>query len=142
MGLRGRARLQASRRELCELLRQLWAELKFEDATYERTAQSFDNPDFVDVVIHSYRRRYGYAPGDPALETFERRLAQRPTIPVPTIVLHGKGDGIAAPAGSAKARFFTGPDQRRLIPVVGHDVPQEAPAAVAATVIEVLGATR
>jgi pimeloyl-ACP methyl ester carboxylesterase len=141
---RGRAGLQANRRELCKLLWQLWSpNWRFDDATYERTAQSFDNPDFVDVVIHSYRHRYGYALGDPAFETFERRLAQRPTIPVPTIVLHGEGDGIAAPAGSAaQARFFTGPYQRRLIPVVGHNVPQEAPAAVAAAVLELLGATR
>src|SRR5206468_1964930 len=71
---RGRAGLAANRRELCKLLWQLWSpNWKFDDATYQRTAVSFDNPDFVDVVIHSYRHRYGNAPGDPALEQIERR---------------------------------------------------------------------
>jgi pimeloyl-ACP methyl ester carboxylesterase len=137
---RGRAGLQANRRELTKLLWRLWSpNWKFDDATFERTAASFDNPDFVAVVIHSYRHRFGYAPGDPALESIEQRLAVLPKILVPTIVLHGEGDGVnRPPANDAQARFFTGPYQRRLIPVIGHDVPQEAPQAVAQAILELM----
>ena len=137
---RGRVGLQTNRHELCKLLWRLWSpNWKFDDATYERTAVSFDNPDFVDVVIHSYRHRYGYAPGDPALEPTERLLAAQPKIPVPTIVLHGAGDGVNLPDSSATAtRFFTGPYRRQIIPLIGHNVPQEAPSVVAAAVIELL----
>jgi pimeloyl-ACP methyl ester carboxylesterase len=139
---RGRAGLAANRHDLCKLLWQLWSpNWKFDDATYDRTAASFDNPDFVEVVIHSYRHRFGYAPGDPTLEAIEQRLATRPPIAAPTIVLHGEGDGVGLPAASAtQARFFTGAYQRRLIPVVGHNVPQEAPKDVAAAVLELLSA--
>lgn len=137
---RGRAGLQTHRRELCRLLWQLWSpNWRFDDATYDRTAESFDNPDFVDVVIHSYRHRYGYAPGDPAYETVEHDLAGQPPITVPTIVLQGEADGVAvadARAAAAQARRFTGPCQYRLIPVIGHDVPQEAPTETAAAVLE------
>jgi pimeloyl-ACP methyl ester carboxylesterase len=137
---RGRAGLAANRREFCKLLWQLWSpNWKFDDATYERTAVSFDNPDFVDVVIQSYRHRFGYAPGDPALEGIEQRLAARPPITVPTIVLQGEGDGVAAATRTdTQAHLFTGPYQRRLIAVIGHDVPQEAPKEVAAAVLELL----
>jgi pimeloyl-ACP methyl ester carboxylesterase len=122
---------------------QLWSpNWKFDDATYERTAISFDNPDFVDVVIHSYRHRFGNAPGDPALEAIERRAAARPPITVPTVVLQGEGNGIVvATRADTQAHFFTGPYQRRLIPVIGHDVPQEAPAETAAAVLELLRTT-
>jgi pimeloyl-ACP methyl ester carboxylesterase len=139
---RGRAGLQTNRRELCKLLWQLWSpNWKFDDATYDRTADSFDNPDFVDVVIHSYRHRFGYAPGDPAYDMFERQLAERPPITVPTIVLHGEGDGIATARNAAsQSRFFTGPYQHRFIPVIGHDVPQEAPKETAAALLELLAA--
>jgi pimeloyl-ACP methyl ester carboxylesterase len=137
---RGRAGLAANRRELGKLLWQLWSpNWNFDEATYERTAQSFDNPDFVDIVIHSYRHRYGYASGDPALEAIEQRLSARPPIPVPTIVLQGEADGVGvATREDRQARFFTGPYQRRLIPMVGHDVPQEAPQQTAAAVLELL----
>jgi pimeloyl-ACP methyl ester carboxylesterase len=141
---RGRAGLAANRRDFCKLLWQLWSpNWKFDDATYERTAPSFDNPDFVDVVIHSYRHRFGYAAGDPALAAVEARLAMRPPITVPTIVLQGEGDGVArAIRADTQARFFTGPYQRRMIPLVGHDVPQEAPRETAAAVFELLRGTR
>jgi pimeloyl-ACP methyl ester carboxylesterase len=87
---RGRAGLTANRGALGKLLWELWSpNWQFDSATYGRTAASFDNPDFVDVVIHSYRHRYGYAPGDPGLEEIERQLAARPKITAPTIVLHG-----------------------------------------------------
>jgi pimeloyl-ACP methyl ester carboxylesterase len=141
---RGRAGLEANRHDLCKLLWQLWSpNWKFDDATYDRTAHSFDNPDFVVVVIQSYRHRFGYAPGDPALEPIEGRLAAQPKIAAPTLVLHGEGAGVnAAQASATQARFFTGSYQRRLIPVIGHNVPQEAPAATAAAVLELLSARR
>jgi pimeloyl-ACP methyl ester carboxylesterase len=131
-GERGRAGLAANRRPLCRLLWRLWSpNWRFDDATFERTAASFDNPDFVDVVIQSYRHRYGLAPGDPDLESIEERLAGRPPITVPTIALHGDADGVSPPQSSEGHRhFFTGPYQRRVIPVAGHFLPQEAPAAV------------
>jgi pimeloyl-ACP methyl ester carboxylesterase len=137
---RGRAGLQTNRRELCKLLWQLWSpNWKFDDAIFERSAASFDNADFVEVVIHSYRHRYGYVAGDPALEGIEQRLAARPPITVPTIVLQGEGDGVAAATrADTQARFFTGPYQRRMIPLIGHDVPQEAPRETAAAVLELL----
>lgn len=139
-GERGRAGLRANRRELCRLLWQLWSpHWAFDDATFERTAASFDNPDFVDVVIHSYRHRYGYAPGDPALEDIERQLTRQPPISVPTVALHGEGDGIWPPTLAAQqARFFTGPYSSRVIPVVGHNVPQESPALFADAVLELM----
>jgi pimeloyl-ACP methyl ester carboxylesterase len=129
---RGRAGLAANRRPLCRLLWQLWSpNWRFDDATYERTAASFDNPDFVEVVIQSYRHRFGLAPGDPSLEAIEDRLAAQPLITVPTIVLHGACDGVSLPESSeAHVRFFTGPYQRRVMPVAGHFLPQEAPLAV------------
>ena len=140
---RGRAGLQANRREFCKLLWQLWSpNWKFDDATYERTAKSFDNPDFVDVVIQSYRHRFGYAPGDPALEPYEQQLAARPLIKVPTIVLQGEGDGVGvATRQDTQASFFTGPYRRVLIPVIGHDVPQEAPKETADAVLELMRTT-
>jgi len=137
---RGRAGLAANRREFCKLLWRLWSpNWKFDDATYERTAASFDNPDFVDVVIHSYRHRYGYAPGDPDFEAIEQRLAALPPITAPTITLSGGGDGVSSPAPAAsQARFFTGPVQHRVIPMIGHDTPQEAPAAFAEAILELI----
>jgi pimeloyl-ACP methyl ester carboxylesterase len=141
---RGRAGLTANRRQLGKLLWQLWSpNWKFDDATYERTAASFENPDFVDIVIHSYRHRFGYAPGDPDLEAIEQRLAASPPITVPTIVLQGGGDGVSSATGAAtQARFFTGSYQHRIIPVVGHNIPQEAPAAVAEAVLQLISPQR
>jgi pimeloyl-ACP methyl ester carboxylesterase len=141
---RGRAGLTAYRKELGKLLWQLWSPTwKFDDATYDRTAASFDNPDFVDVVIHSYRHRFGYAPGDPAFETIEKRLAALPAITVPTIALYGSTDGVAPPPNlSAQRRFFSARAQQRIVGGVGHDIPQEAPTAVAAAVLEIISAQR
>ncbi len=108
---RGRAGLEANRREFCRLLWRLWSpHWAFDDATFARSAASFDNPDFVAVTIQSYRHRFGYAPGDPALEPIERRLAAQPKIAVPTIALQGEADGVHPPEASEKhAAFFTGP---------------------------------
>ena len=141
---RGRAGLQANRRELCKLLWRLWSpNWQFDDATYDRTAVSFDNPDFVEVVIHSYRHRFGYAAGDPSLDAIEQRLAAKPRIRVPTIVLHGDGSGLSRPESSlAQAPFFTGPYQHRVIPTAGHNLPQEVPEAVTDAVLEVIRATK
>jgi pimeloyl-ACP methyl ester carboxylesterase len=138
---RGRAGLTANRRDICRLLWRLWSpNFSFDDATYERSAASFDNPDFVDVVIQSYRHRYRYAPGDPAIEPIEQALAAQPKITVPTIVLHGEAAGVSPPKQSEQhARFFSGPYQRRVIPVAGHYLPAEAPREFAAAVLDLIG---
>jgi pimeloyl-ACP methyl ester carboxylesterase len=137
---RGRAGLTANRRELCRLLWTLWSpNWAFDDATFERTAASFDNPDFVDVTIQSYRHRYGYAPGDPALEDIERKLATQPKITVPTIALQGEADGVHPPGSSEHhGTHFTGPYQRRLLPRIGHNPPREAPQAMADAILELI----
>ena len=120
------------RRPLCKLLWELWSpNWRFDEATYERTAASFDNPDFVEVVIQSYRHRYGLAPGDPALQPIEDRLAAQLPITVPTSVLHGACDGVSPPQSSeGHGRFFTGPYRRCVVPIAGHFLPQEAPSAL------------
>jgi len=139
-GERGRAGLQRNRRPFCKLLWKLWSpNWGFDDAAYERTAASFDNPDFVEVVIHSYRHRFGLVPGDPAVEETERRLTAQPRIGVPTIALDGDGDGVVRLGGAARhAPYFTGVYERRVIPRVGHNLPQEAPEEFAAAVLAVL----
>ncbi|AMO99129.1 alpha/beta hydrolase fold family protein [Collimonas arenae] len=126
---RGRAGLTQNRRDFCKLLWKLWSpNWHFDQATYERTAPSFDNPDFVEVVIHSYRHRYGLVPGDPAVADSELLLAAQPVISVPTIALDGAGDGVSLIGGSEQhQRFFSGPYQRRVIPISGHNLPQESP---------------
>jgi pimeloyl-ACP methyl ester carboxylesterase len=141
---RGRAGLTENRRGIAKLLWQLWSPLwRFDDATFAASAASFDNPDFVEVVIHSYRVRYGYAPGEPSLAGIESRLAGKPPIGVPTINLHGEADGVGPVEASAgHARFFTAPYQRRTIPRVGHNVPQEAPRETAQAVMELVGTGR
>jgi pimeloyl-ACP methyl ester carboxylesterase len=139
-GERGRAGLERNRHALCRLLWTLWSpNWQVDDATYQRTAASFDNPDFVAVVIHSYRHRFGLAPGDPALEGIEARLAAQPQIAVPAVALDGGGDGVMPAGGSERhARFFAASYERRVIPVVGHNLPQEAPEEFAAAVLSVL----
>jgi len=139
---RGRAGLTANRKEFCKLLWQLWSpNFKFDDARYDRTAISFENPDFVDIVIHSYRHRFGYMAGDPELEPFEQRLAKLPPIKAPAIVLSGTGSGLSGPAPAAsQARFFTGGVQHRSIPMIGHGVPQEAPGPFADALLELIKA--
>lgn len=136
-GERGRAGLQAHRRDFCKLLWHLWSpNWAFDDATYDRTAASFDNPDFVPVVIHSYRHRFGLAAGDPAYEDFERTLAAQPRISVPTVVLHGTGDGVTPVAGSAAHdRFFASAYERKVLASIGHNLPQESPREFAAAIL-------
>lgn len=139
-GERGRAGLARYRREFCRLLWRQWSpNWRFQDATFERTAASFDNPDFVEVVVHSYRHRYALVAGDPAVDDLEARLARRPPIAVPTIHLEGEADGVLPPAGTeGHARYFTGQYQRRVIPLAGHNPAQETPAEFAAAVLELL----
>ena len=122
------------------MLWRLWSpNWQFDEATFERTAQSFDNADFVDVSIHSYRVRWGYAAGDPAVEEVERRLAARPNIAVPTIALCGEADGvIPAEESVSHARFFTGPYERRVIPRAGHMVQFERPREFDRAVLDFL----
>ena len=137
---RGRAGLAADRSGLCRLLWQLWSPTwAFDSATFERSAAAFDNPDFVDVVIHSYRHRFGLVEGDPALADIERQLAAQPTITVPTITFDGADDGVRPAASAAlHARHFTGPRSHRVVPGVGHNLPQEVPQVFADAVLELV----
>ena len=137
---RGRAGLAKNRRELCKLLWREWSPTwKFDDAEFERTAPSFDNPDFVPIVIHSYRVRYGNAPSDPRLDAIERRLAPRPPITVPTVILHGGDDGVSLARGLGRdAALFPPGTEERVIPGVGHFMPRENPQAVADALLKVL----
>jgi pimeloyl-ACP methyl ester carboxylesterase len=139
-GERGRAGLEQNRYGLGKLLWRLWSpHWSFDEETYARTAVSFDNPDFVNVVIHSYRHRYGLVPGDPAVEATERRLEAQPSIAVPTISLDGGGDGVRAPEGSAgHERHFSARYERRVVPLVGHNIPQEAPREFADAVLDLV----
>lgn len=139
---RGAAGLAANRGDFCRLLWRLWSpNWAFDDATFAATAASFDNPDFVDVVVQSYRHRFGNAAGDPALEPIEALLAAQPPITVPSIVLEGAADGVDPPdATDRHARRFTGPYRREIVPVAGHFLPREAPAPIAAAVLELLRA--
>jgi pimeloyl-ACP methyl ester carboxylesterase len=139
---RGRAGLAANRRGIAKLLWEQWSpNWDFDEACFERTALSHDNPDYVDVVIHSYRHRFGLAEGDPQYADIQQRLAARPAISVPTITLDGEADGVApATDGSASAARFTGRRVHRVIPRAGHNLPQEAPEAFVAAVMELVKA--
>ena len=143
---RGRAGLKANRRALCRLLWKTWSpNWNFTDATYNRTAASFDNPDFVDVVIHSYRHRIGNAPGEPRFKAVEEQLAKRPNIQCPSITLYGADDGIARPPAEsppAERAAFTSLVARRVVPGVGHFMPREKPEAVSSALLELLASTR
>src|SRR3954453_19896902 len=125
---RGRAGLAANRRGITKILWKQWSpNWDFDDVCFERTALAHDNPDYVDVVIHSYRHRYGLADGDPQYADVQRRLAALPPITVPTIPLDGAADGVAAVTdGTASAAKFTGRRVHRVVPSAGHNLPQEA----------------
>jgi pimeloyl-ACP methyl ester carboxylesterase len=142
-GERGRAGLAGNRRALCRLLWQTWSPTwAFDEATFERSAAAFDNPDFVDVVIHSYRHRFGLVAGDPACAAIEQRLAAQPLITVPTISFDGTDDGVRAPADAPHdAPRFTGPRSHRIVPGVGHNMPQETPRVFADAVLELVRST-
>lgn len=137
---RGRAGLATDRRAVCKLLWQLWSPTwTFDDATFKRSAAAFDHPDFVEVVIHSYRHRFGLVAGDPAYTGIEARLAAQPVITVPAITFDGEDDGVRPPAeATAHARQFSGPRSHRRVPGVGHNMPQEAPQVFADAVLELV----
>ncbi len=134
---RGRQCLAGHRRELCRMLWQQWSpHWRFDESVFARTAASFDNPDFVDVVIHAYRHGFGLAAGDPAYQELEERLARRPRITVPAVTLDGASDTLK-PGGTAdQAGMFTARHEHRVIDA-GHNLPQEAPAAFADAVLTV-----
>jgi pimeloyl-ACP methyl ester carboxylesterase len=138
---RGRAGLTVNRRAIAKLLWKLWSpSWRFSDAEFEASAAAFDNPDFVDVVIHSYRHRYGLVAGDPAYAAIEAELAKQPAIAVPTIAIQGADDDVHTAASSqGHAKHFTGRYERRVLDGVGHNPPQEAPAIFAQAVLDVMG---
>jgi pimeloyl-ACP methyl ester carboxylesterase len=138
---RGRAGLAANRRAITKILWQQWSpNWRFDEATLERTSRAHDNPDFVDVVIHSYRHRYGLAEGDPRYAEIQRRLDALPPITVPAITIDGDADGVfPATDGRASAAKFTGPRTHRMIPRAGHNLPQEEPEAFADAVMGLIG---
>lgn len=137
---RGVVGLTQNRGALCELLWQLWSPTWARNAErFPLSAAAFDNPDFVEVVIHSYRHRFMYAPGDPALEGMEQALEKLPAIGVPTISLCGADDGVGpAPADDEDAHHFTGPYERRVLAGVGHNIPEEAPGETLKALLDLL----
>ena len=139
---RGRAGLAADRRGIARILWQQWSpNWHFDDPAFERTAVAHDNPDYVDVVIHSYRHRFGLADGDPRYAALQARLAALPAIAVPAITLDGDADGVAAATdGGASAPKFTGRRIHRVVPRAGHNLPQEEPEVFAGAVLELIGA--
>ncbi len=137
---RGRAGLAADRRSITRILWQQWSpNWQFDDACLERTSVAHDNPDYVDIVIHSYRHRYGLVDGDPRYADIQQELAAIPPITVPAITLDGEGDGVApATDGKSSSAKFTGRRIHRRIPRAGHNLPQEEPEAFAAAVMELI----
>ncbi|MFC5788986.1 alpha/beta hydrolase [Agromyces tardus] len=135
---RGRAGYEQYRDEFARLIwRTASPQWGFDDATFDRSAASFDNPDHVDIVIHNYRWRLGLADGAPELDDIERRLAQRPPITVPTITLEGDANGAPHPDAASYRSLFAGPYEHRVVTGgVGHALPQEAPRAFADAVID------
>jgi pimeloyl-ACP methyl ester carboxylesterase len=135
---RGRAGLTANRREIAKVI---WTRNSpawtFDDATLQRAAVAFDNPDYVDVVLHSYRHRLGCAPSHPPYDEMEQRLAALPPIPVPAVTLDGMADGnFPATDGTVSAHHFTAARRHHQVPDAGHNLPQEAPDAFADAVVE------
>jgi len=136
---RGRAGYEKYTREFAKLIWQLASpKWKFDDATFARSAVSFDNPDHVAIVIHNYRWRLGLAEGEARFDELEKRLAQSPTIGVPTITMEGDANGAPHPDPAAYAKMFTGKySHRNLTGGIGHNLPQEAPREFAQAVLDV-----
>lgn len=127
---RGRRGLERNRESLCALLWRMWSPTwSFTPDDFARSAPSLHNSDFVDVVVHSYRHRYGLVPGDARYDETEARIAARPAISVPTVVLESGSDGVGGRDVASDRPRFTGPYRHELLPIVGHNVPQEAPVA-------------
>jgi pimeloyl-ACP methyl ester carboxylesterase len=140
---RGRAGYEKYRREFAKLIwRTASPRWSFDDATFDRSAASFDNPDHVAIVIHNYRWRLGLADGEAEYAELEQRLAEAPVVTVPTITLEGDANGAPHPDPSAYAAKFSGPYSHRMIEGgIGHNLPQEAPDAFVEAILEVGGAT-
>jgi pimeloyl-ACP methyl ester carboxylesterase len=141
---RGRNGLTQDRQALCRLLWTLWSPTwAFDDATFDQTARSFENADFVDVVIQSYRHRMKAAPGDPRYASIEAQLATQPRINVPAITIHGAVDGVTPVQGSeSHDKHFGAGYQRRVFANVGHNPPQEDPKAFAEAILDLCKAAR
>jgi pimeloyl-ACP methyl ester carboxylesterase len=124
---RGRRGLERNRRDIARTLWRMWSpKWAFDDATFERSAPAFDNPDFVDVVIQSYRHRFALVPGDPAVAHIEARLAKQPSIPVPSVTIDGTADGLRTDTTKGAVKF-TGPHEHVFLTDCGHNPPQERP---------------
>jgi pimeloyl-ACP methyl ester carboxylesterase len=136
---RGHAGYDKYRRDFSKLIWQLASpEWDFDDAIFDRSANAFDNPDHVAIVIHSYRWRLGLARGEPNYDELEKRLAQKPTISVPTITMEGDANGAPHPDPAAYAKMFSGKYSHRTIKGgIGHNLPQEAPQDFAEAVVDV-----
>jgi pimeloyl-ACP methyl ester carboxylesterase len=136
---RGRAGYEQNRHDFAKLIWQLASpQWKFDDATFDRSAAAFDNPDHVDIVVHNYRWRLGLAEGDPQFDDLEQQLAAAPVITVPTITLEGDANGAPHPDSTIYSKKFTGKYSHRVITGgIGHNLPQEAPQAFADAIIEV-----
>ncbi|MEM6676341.1 MAG: alpha/beta hydrolase [Pseudomonadota bacterium] len=133
---RGRRGLEENRRALTHYLWRLWSpDWAFDEATFERSAQAFDNPDFVAVVTHSYRVRHGLVDGDPAHAEIEAALIAQPPIGVASITLDGASDGVN-PGTAQHASHFTGPHEHRVLPATGHNIPQERPLEFARAILD------
>jgi pimeloyl-ACP methyl ester carboxylesterase len=135
---RGRAGLEANRREIARVIwKRNSPDWPFDDDMLRRAAEAFENPDYVEVVLHSYRHRLGHAPSHPPYDRFEAQLAAQPPIAVPAVTLDGMADGnFPATDGSSTARHFTGPRVHHQVPGAGHNLPQEAPDAFSDAVME------
>ncbi|MBK0399163.1 alpha/beta hydrolase [Limibaculum sp. M0105] len=133
---RGRRGLERDRRAVAWQLWQMWSPTwAFDEPTFAQSAAAFDNPDFVDVVIHSYRHRFGLVPGDPAYANIETRLVAQPPITVPAVTIDGDSDGVD-PGTAHHAHHFTGPHEHRVWQGAGHNLPQERPEDWAAAVLD------
>lgn len=137
---RGRAGLALNRHDFAHLLWQQWSPTwSFTPAQFQQTSPAFDNPDFVDVVIHSYRHRFGLVAGDPAYADFQQRLSEQPAISVRSITFDGADDGVnPAKAALAEAHQFSGRRDHRVVEDAGHNLPQEKPHVFANAVLELV----
>lgn len=140
---RGRAGLEKHRREIARKLWEMWSpDWPVNEELFAESAAAFENPNFVATTIHSYRHRYGNVLGDPALDPLELKLAAKPVITVPTLVIQGASDRVHPPQSvEAKRSQFTGPYERTLLPRVGHCPPQEAPEEFARGLENLLAST-
>lgn len=140
----GKMGLEKNRKEFCRFLWHLWSpNWRFSDEEYEKTAASFENPDFVDTAVQSYRHRYANVPGDPSLDVLEAQLATQPRISTPTIALHGAEDKVEPPETTASQEsHFVADYHREILPGVGHCVPAEAPLPFSQAIESLLAQSR